>query len=246
MEHCPLGRELICAACGKRIGKAGGTSDGVPLSRLVLFKEDVCAARWEENPVERPGTKGWREIGQYAFKAELAARFVVLVRNRQTGLDRYHRCCRRPTVLQNAGRSEQEQSVLHLPGVSFDNPSKWRAHGITKVDLQAERSGNLIHQDFRAEKPNKKLLTDIAEIPCQDGKLYLAAVLNCLGGSIQGFQTDEHIRAELCMKALEKMPGTGDMIVHSDPGSQFISLPFWAALKRYKAIQSMSGTGVLQ
>lgn len=123
---------------------------------------------------------------------------------------------------------------------------KRRAHGMTKADAQAEKSENLIHQDFHAEKPNEKLLTDITEIPCRDGKLYLAAVLDCFDGSIQGFQADGHMRAELCVKALEnacRKSGARGMMVHSDRGSQFTSLLFRAALKRYGGIQSMSGTG---
>lgn len=123
---------------------------------------------------------------------------------------------------------------------------KRRASGTTTADSQAEKSENLIQQDFTAEKPNEKLLTDITEIPCQDGKLYLAAVLDCFDGSIQGFHVDGHMRAELCVKALEdacRKSGARGMIVHSDRGSQFTSHLFREALKRYRAIQSMSGTG---
>ena len=123
---------------------------------------------------------------------------------------------------------------------------KRRASGTTTADSQAEKSENLIQQDFTAEKPNEKLLTDITEISCQDGKLYLAAVLDCFDGSIQGFHVDGHMRAELCVKALEdacRKSGARGMIVHSDRGSQFTSHLFREALKRYRAIQSMSGTG---
>lgn len=37
-------------------------------------------------------------------------------------------------------------------------------HGLTKADAQAQKSENRIRQDFRAEKPNAKYLTDITEI----------------------------------------------------------------------------------
>jgi len=46
-------------------------------------------------------------------------------------------------------------------------------------------------------------LTDITEIACSDGKLYLAAVMDCFDGSIQGFHMDDNMRAQLCVQALE-------------------------------------------
>ena len=70
---------------------------------------------------------------------------------------------------------------------------KRSSHSVTKVDRQAEKSENLIKQDFTTAKPNQKFLTDITEIPCSDGKLYLTAVLDCFDG----------MRTELCVKALE-------------------------------------------
>ena len=123
---------------------------------------------------------------------------------------------------------------------------KRRPNGITREDRAAQKSENLIKQDFSAAKPNEKMLTDITEVTCADGKLYLAAVLDCFDGSIQGFQMAGHMRAELCVEAFEnacRKSGARGMILHSDRGSQFTSGKFRAALAKYGAIQSMSGTG---
>lgn len=123
---------------------------------------------------------------------------------------------------------------------------KRRPNSITREDRAAQKSENLIKQDFSATKPNEKMLTDITEISCADGKLYLAAVLDCFDGSIQGFHMAGHMRAELCEKALEnacRKSGARGMILHSDRGSQFTSRKFRSALKKYGAVQSMSGTG---
>lgn len=123
---------------------------------------------------------------------------------------------------------------------------KRRPHCITKADRRAEKSENLIKQDFSAAKPNEKWLTDITEISCLDGKLYLAAMLDCFDGSIQGFQMADHMRTELCVEAFEnacRKSGGKGMILHSDRGSQFTSKKFRASLAKYGAFQSMSGTG---
>ena len=123
---------------------------------------------------------------------------------------------------------------------------KRRPNGITREDRAAQKSENLIKQDFSSAKPNEKMLTDITEVTCADGKLYLAAVLDCFDGSIQGFQMAGRMRAELCVEAFEnacRKSGARGMILHSDRGSQFTSGKFRAALAKYGAIQSMSGTG---
>lgn len=123
---------------------------------------------------------------------------------------------------------------------------KHRPKGITKDDAEAQKSENLIQQDFSAKNPNEKWLTDITEIPCKNAKLYLAPVLDCYDGTIRGFKMDTNMRAELCVEAFEgacRSDGAGGMVLHSDRGSQFTSYAFREALKKHRAIQSMSGVG---
>jgi transposase InsO family protein len=124
--------------------------------------------------------------------------------------------------------------------------TKRKPNGITKADSDAQKSENLIKQDCTAEKPNEKWLTDITEIPCLDGKLYLAPVLDCYDGKIVGYHADDNMRTELCKDAFElacRKENARGMILHSDRGSQYTSGMFRSALARYGAIQSMSGTG---
>jgi transposase InsO family protein len=123
---------------------------------------------------------------------------------------------------------------------------KRKPNGITKADAKAQKSENLIKQDFTAEKPNKKWLSDITEIPCADGKLYLAAILDCYDGKIVGFHMNDNMRAELCRDAFElacRKERAYGMLFHSDRGSQFTSALFRSALANHGAVQSMSGTG---
>lgn len=123
---------------------------------------------------------------------------------------------------------------------------KRKPNGLTKADKKAQKSENIIKQDFTAEKPNEKWLSDITEIPCVDGKLYLSAVLDCFDGAIVGISMDDNMRKELCIKSFENACNkynASNMIFHSDRGSQFTSEAFREALKMKNAIQSMSGTG---
>lgn len=123
---------------------------------------------------------------------------------------------------------------------------KRHPNGITREDAAAQKSENLIRQDFRAARPNEKWLGDITEVSCHDGKLYLSAVLDCYDGAIVGFSMAEHMRAELCAEsfvmACRKESARG-MIFHSDRGSQYTSRLFRSVLAVRGARQSMSGTG---
>jgi transposase InsO family protein len=121
-----------------------------------------------------------------------------------------------------------------------------KPNALTKEDRKAQKSENLIKQDFSATKPNEKWLTDITEIPCLEGKLYVAPVFDCYDGTIVGLAMDNNMKKELCINAFEqacrRQKATG-MLLHSDRGSQFTSHEFRASLSKHQAIQSMSGTG---
>jgi transposase InsO family protein len=124
--------------------------------------------------------------------------------------------------------------------------AKRHPNGITREDADAQKSENLIQRDFTATAPNQKWLSDITEVPCSDGKLYVAAVLDCFNGEIVGLAMDDNMRKELCMQAFDNAchaTNARGMIFHSDRGSQFTSYAFRERLVKRDAVQSMSGTG---
>jgi len=123
---------------------------------------------------------------------------------------------------------------------------KRNPNGLTKEDYAAQKSENLINQDFTASEPNVKWLSDITEIPTADGKLYIAPVLDCFDGQVVGLAMDDNMKKELCISAFEQaclLYNAKGMIFHSDRGSQFTSRDFRKSLKSRNAVQSMSGTG---
>ena len=123
-----------------------------------------------------------------------------------------------------------------------------RPHGTTKATTETQDKENLIKRDFKACKPIRKLLSDITEIQCYDGKLYLSAVLDCYNGEILAAAMDDNMKKELCIRTvneLKKRYGKklGGAIFHSDRGSQYTSEAFRESLKKAGLIQSLSGTG---
>lgn len=90
-----------------------------------------------------------------------------------------------------------------------------KPHAITKINPKAQPAEDLVKGDFKPEPPNTKWLTDITEMKCKDGKLYLCAVLDCFDAFLVGFSMDinmkttvMHISAEQCRKTLWKNRGT--------------------------------------
>lgn len=126
-------------------------------------------------------------------------------------------------------------------------PNHRSPDGLTRADKRAMRPQNLLKRDFSAGKPDEKWLTDITQVPCRDGKLYIAPVFDCFGGEIISLAMDTNMRKELCISAVEaafdlRKPGSG-VLVHSDAGSQYTSEAYRLALGKHHAVQSMSDVG---
>jgi len=98
-----------------------------------------------------------------------------------------------------------------------------RPHGITKADTEVQNKENLIKRDFKADKTITKLLTDITEVQCSDGKLYVSPILDCCNGEIIALEMRDNMKKELCIdtvKQLCRMYGNlRNMILHSDRGN---------------------------
>ena len=68
--------------------------------------------------------------------------------------------------------------------------------GLTKADKKAMRLQNIIKQDFSAQAPLRKLLTDIMQILCKDGKLYVPPLFDCYNGEIISLVMDTNMKLE--------------------------------------------------
>ncbi|MFC6619156.1 IS3 family transposase [Deinococcus radiophilus] len=106
---------------------------------------------------------------------------------------------------------------------------------------------NLLDRDFTATAPNQKWVTDITYIPCTDGWLYLATVMDLFSRRIVGWAMESHLEATLVMSALnmafESRGPVGGVLHHSDRGSQYASEAYRQALERLGAVQRMSRKG---
>jgi putative transposase len=125
---------------------------------------------------------------------------------------------------------------------------KRRFHSLTRQDKSAKGFPDLVKRDFSAQAVNEKWCGDLTEIPTEEGKLYLAAVLDLASRRVPGFSIGEHHDAELAKAALLMAAAVrgGDVkgtIFHSDKGSEFTAGLFGRACNDLGVTQSMGRVG---
>ena len=102
-----------------------------------------------------------------------------------------------------------------------------RPHGKTKSTTEIQDKENLIKRDFTADKPLKKLLTDITEVQCSDGKLYISPIMDCFNGEILAVEMRDNMKKELCIDTVKQLKqrycNLQGVLLHSDRGSQYTS-----------------------
>ena len=131
-------------------------------------------------------------------------------------------------------RAMKDGNLLHL---------RRTPRGITKATTEIEEKENLIKRDFKSDKTLTKLLTDITQIQCLDGKLYISAILDCYNGEIVALEMRNNMKKELCIDTIKQLSNVRNAVLHSDRGSQYTSFEFKEALRKRGIVQSLSGAG---
>ena len=143
-----------------------------------------------------------------------------------------------------------EVSISTVYRVMKDNGMLHRTrkpHGITKADKETQILENVIARDFTSDKYLAKLFTDITEVQCADGKLYISPIMDAATGEIVALEMRDNMKKELCLdtvnQLLDRYGTLRGAIFHSDRGSQYTSEAFRELLRANGIIQSLSGTG---
>ena len=108
-------------------------------------------------------------------------------------------------------------------------------------------ASNLLEQDFTADAPDKKWMSDFTYLETREGWLYLAGVIDAYSRKIVGWSMSEHHDAELVhaalqMALLQRQPGA-ELIHHSDRGSEYASSRYQSLLREHHIQVSMSKKG---
>ena len=123
--------------------------------------------------------------------------------------------------------------------------------GLTRQDKKAPKFADLLKRDFTAPAPNVKWCGDMTEIPTDEGRLYLATVLDLYSRRLLACPTSEHPNSQLACDAVKiaaavrggrsKIDG---VIFHTDRGSTYTATSFTVLCKDKLGVrQSMGRVG---
>lgn len=107
---------------------------------------------------------------------------------------------------------------------------------------------DLVNRNFSAVAPNLLWCGDLTEIDTDEGKLYLASVLDLFSRRLLGYAMSEHHDAPLACAALAMAAATRGgniegVIFHSDRGSEYTAELYATACRRLGVVQSMGRVG---
>jgi putative transposase len=151
--------------------------------------------------------------------------------------------------LKEAGVSVCENTVAKLMKAHAIRATTVRHHRPRTTDSQHPwaPAANVLGRDFAAPAPDAKWCCDLTYIDTAEGFLYLAAVIDLCSRRIVGWSMAPHLRATLCVDALEmaalhRRPSR-KLIHHSDRGVQYCCDEYQQKLKALGLTGSMSGRG---
>ena len=132
--------------------------------------------------------------------------------------------------------------LMHANGLRAKAARKYKA--TTNSNHTLPVAPNLLEQDFTAQAPNQKWVSDITYIATDEGWLYLAVVLDVFSRKVVGWALDRTLANRLTITALERavaqrQPRPG-LVHHSDRGLQYARGEYVAILEQYGIVPSMS------
>jgi len=107
---------------------------------------------------------------------------------------------------------------------------------------------NLLNRQFKVDQPNRVWVSDITQIECEEGWLYLAVIIDLYARRVIGWACGAQNSSFLVEQALEKAwkrrrPDGSKLLFHSDQGSQYRSERIMRWLNRRGVTISMSRRG---
>jgi len=198
--------------------------------------------------VSRAGYYAWAHRGP-SQRAQDDAALTEDIRaihstSRQTyGVPRVH------ARLRDQGRRVSRKRVARLmQAAGLRGCGRRRRVRTTVSDPQATPAPNLVARQFAVGDVNQLWVTDLTYLWTAEGWLYLAAMLDAHSRRVVGWALADHLRVELPLEALqmairERQPRSGELVHHSDRGSQYTAGAYQAELQAHGIRCSMSRKG---
>ena len=136
------------------------------------------------------------------------------------------------------------ERLMRINGIS--GISRRKGVKTTIRNKQVRPAPDLVDRNFKTQHPNQLWVADITYVPTWAGFIYLAVVLDTWSRKIVGWamgntQTSQLVLDALNMAITQRKPG--NVIHHSDQGSQYTSVAFGLRCKQFGVRPSMGTVG---
>jgi transposase InsO family protein len=139
---------------------------------------------------------------------------------------------------------ERLMSEMGLEGVV-----RGRKVRTTIPDDIAARPLDLVHREFKADRPNQLWVADLTYVATWRGFVYVAFVIDVYSRRIVGWRASSSLRSDLALDALEQAlwdrPAVGNdrRVHHSDRGGQYLSIRYTERLAETGIESSVGSVG---
>jgi putative transposase len=102
----------------------------------------------------------------------------------------------------------------------------------TQADPAAGRPSDLVDRHFTATRPNQLWVADLTYVATWRGFVYVAFVIDVFARRIVGWRVSSSLRTDVVLDALDQAiyercgADVGDLIHHSDRGSQYLAMRY--------------------
>jgi len=135
--------------------------------------------------------------------------------------------------------------LMRKHGITARTKKRFRVTTNSNHNLPVAK--NLVEMQFNPERKNSLWTTDITYIWTREGWLYLSVMLDLWSRSVISWNASQSMDESLVIKTLDKAirerKPDGELILHSDRGSQYASMKLKQMLIENNIQQSMSSKG---
>ena len=132
---------------------------------------------------------------------------------------------------------------LGLEGVTRGRKKHWT----TIADDSQSRPADLVNREFSATRPNQLWVADITFVATWSGFVHVAFIIDVFSRTIVGWRVTPSLKTDLVLDALEQAlwsrTKTGELIHHSDRGSQYLSIHYTEKLAEAGIESSVGSVG---
>jgi putative transposase len=170
---------------------------------------------------------------------------VIYSQNREVyGSPRIHQTLKKQGEKHSRKRVAKLMRINEIRAKSVKK--RWKVSDKACTDL-TKIAPNILEQNFVAQKPNEKWVSDITYVRTQEGWLYVATVMDLFSRKIVGLSMSDRIDTSLIRRAFDqaichRAPQPG-FILHSDRGYQYTSHAYKQITANHDAVLSMSAKG---